>query len=136
VSDAGIVDDDSAFNQFVGGLNDHVASLVTAAEKAIRSVDPTVTRVLWPHQRTVGYGVGPRKMSEHYAYLDVYDRHINLGFNYGATLPDPSGLLRGTGKKFRNVKITDPEQLGHQDVLDLLRAARDERRQSQQRRNG
>ena len=48
-------------------------------------------QVLWAHQRTIGYGVGPKKLSEHYAYFDVYDPHVNLGFNRGAALPDPHG---------------------------------------------
>lgn len=26
--------------------------------------------------------------------------HVNLGFNYGAELPDPNNLLEGTGKLF------------------------------------
>jgi hypothetical protein len=34
---------------------------------------------------TTLYGVGPKKMSEHYAYLAVHPRHVNLGCNYGAT---------------------------------------------------
>ena len=42
---------------------------MSAADELIRRVDPEVVRVVWPHQRTAGYGVGPRKMSEHYAYL-------------------------------------------------------------------
>lgn len=122
------VNNPPAFERFVAGLPGHVAGLVAAADAAVRSVDPDVTQVLWPHQRTVGYGIGPKKMSEHYAYLDVYDRHINLGFNYGATLPDPAGLLGGTGKKFRSMRITDGEQLRRPEVLELIRDALEERR--------
>jgi len=57
-------------------------------------------RVVWPHHRTVGYGVGPRKRSEHFAYLAVYDRHLDLGCNHGAALVAAGldgGLLGGTG---------------------------------------
>jgi hypothetical protein len=129
MADVAEVNNPSAFEKFLAGLPEKVAALVAAADEAVRSVDPTVTQVLWPHQRTVGYGIGPRKMSEHYAYLDVYDRHINLGFNYGATLPDPAGLLGGTGKNFRSMRITDPEQLRRQEVLELLRDAVNERRE-------
>jgi hypothetical protein len=46
-------------------LSAEVAALVTAADELIRRTDPAVVRVVWPHQKTVGYGVGPKKMSEH-----------------------------------------------------------------------
>jgi hypothetical protein len=60
-------------------LTPEVATLVTAADELVRRTDPDVVRVVWPYQKTVGYGVGPKKMSEHYAYIAVHPRHINLG---------------------------------------------------------
>jgi hypothetical protein len=50
-------------------LAPEVADLVRAADELVRGVDSEVVRVVWPHQGTVGYGVGPAKNSEHYAYL-------------------------------------------------------------------
>jgi hypothetical protein len=44
-------------------------------------------------------------MTEHYAYIGVQKSHVNLGFYYGAILPDPDGLLEGRGKKLRHLKI-------------------------------
>ena len=40
-----------------------------------------------------------------FAYVDAYSGHAGLGFFYGATLPDPSGLLEGAGKRMRHVKL-------------------------------
>ena len=31
--------------------------------------------------------------------------YVNLGFSRGAALPDPAGLLEGTGKRARHVKV-------------------------------
>ena len=53
-------------------LSPDVAVLVTAADELVRRTDPEAVRVVWPHQKTVGHGVGPKKMSEHYAYLAVH----------------------------------------------------------------
>ena len=103
-----------------------VAGLVTAADELLHRVDPDVVRVVWPHQRTVGYGVGPQKMSEHYAYLAVYERHLNLGCNYGARL-DGGGLLEGTGQNMRKLTVRTPEDLADPRLEPLLRAARQER---------
>ena len=109
-------------------LTPEVAALVRAADDLVRRTDPDVVRVVWPHQRTVGYGVGPKKMSEHYAYLAVYDRHLNLGFNYGAQLDD-EGLLEGAGKSFRKLTVRTVETLDDPRLPRLLRKARQERLQ-------
>jgi hypothetical protein len=103
-----------------------VADLVRAADALVREVDPDVVRVVWPHQGTVGYGVGPAKNSEHYAYLATFARHLNLGFNHGASL-EHGGLLDGTGKAFRKLTVRSPEDLGDPRLVPLLRAARAER---------
>jgi hypothetical protein len=107
-------------------LSPEVAELVTAADALIRRTDPAVVRVVWPHQKTVGYGVGPKKMSEHYAYLAVHPRHVNLGCNYGAHLDD-GGLLDGTGQNMRKVTVRTVEDLADPRVVPVLRAARQER---------
>lgn len=84
---------------------------------------PSVVEVPWPRQRVIGYGVGPKKMSEHFCYIGVYKDHVNLGFNYGAELPDPEGLLQGSGKLLRHVKISDPEDLSNSALRRLVQVA-------------
>jgi hypothetical protein len=107
-------------------LSAEVAALVTAVDGLVNRVDPDVVRVVWPHQRTIGYGVGPKKMSEHYAYVTVHERHVNLGCNYGARLDD-GGLLEGTGKSMRRMTVRTTDVLDDPRVPRLLRAARQER---------
>ena len=82
--------------------------------------------MVWPHQRTVGYGVGPKKMSEHYAYVAVHPRHINVGCNYGAHLDD-GGLLEGTGQNMRRTTVRAVGDLDDPRLVRVLRAARRER---------
>jgi Domain of unknown function (DU1801) len=40
-----------------------------------------------------------------FAYVDAFKAHANLGFFYGTALDDPAGLLQGTGKRMRHVKL-------------------------------
>jgi hypothetical protein len=40
-----------------------------------------------------------------FAYVNVYSAHVNVGFFQGSALPDPSGILRGSGKFMRHVKL-------------------------------
>jgi hypothetical protein len=59
-------------------------------------------------------------MSQHYAYIGVQKSHLNLGFYHGASLKDPDGLLEGTGKKLRHVKISEMEEAKSPAVESLL----------------
>jgi len=38
-------------------------------------------------------------------YVNVFATHVNVGFFLGAELDDPAGLLQGTGKRMRHVKL-------------------------------
>ena len=41
-----------------------------------------------------------------FAYVNAFKAHVNVGFFRGAELADPDGLLEGTGKFMRHVKLT------------------------------
>jgi hypothetical protein len=129
VAGAGVQDDQAAFAAFSEALPENVRSIVVAADRLIRSVDPQVVQVLWAHQGTVGYGIGPKKLTEHYCYLAVYyDKHVNLGFNHGVELADPQGLLQGSGARFRSLRLSAPGDLDQPGLEQLLRDAAEERR--------
>ena len=40
-----------------------------------------------------------------FGYVNVFKAHMNVGFFYGAELEDPTGLLEGSGKRIRHVKL-------------------------------
>lgn len=40
-----------------------------------------------------------------FAYVNAFTAHVNVGFFLGAQLADPNGLLEGTGKFMRHVKL-------------------------------
>ena len=51
-----------------------------------------------------------------FAYVNAFKAHVNVGFFRGTVLPDPKGLLEGTGKFMRHVKLR-PE--GDRDAAAL-----------------
>ena len=67
-------------------------------------------------------------MSEGYCYVLPYERWVNLGFYQGALLPDPTGLLEGTGARLRHVKVRSLEAAEVPAVRALIEAALTERR--------
>jgi hypothetical protein len=40
-----------------------------------------------------------------FGYVNIFAAHVNVGFFNGAALDDPAGLLVGTGKRMRHVKL-------------------------------
>jgi hypothetical protein len=40
-----------------------------------------------------------------FGYVNAFTSHVNVGFFYGADLRDPAGLLEGSGKRMRHVKL-------------------------------
>jgi len=54
-----------------------------------------------------------------FGYVNVFTSHVNVGFFRGASLPDPAGLLEGTGKFMRHVKLR-PESVANEAALRAL----------------
>lgn len=56
--------------------------------------------------------------------IAVYSKWINLYFFEGDTLPDPEGLLQGTGSMVRSIRVTDAADLDRPAVKALMAEAR------------
>ena len=70
----------------------------------------------------IGYGLTDR-MKDGICHIAVYAHHVNLGFNNGATLADPSDLLRGTGLRIRHITIRSTSDLKRPELRAYLRRA-------------
>ena len=120
------IDTYGTFNQAIEDSSPEVQDIARRLRELIIETYSEVVEVPWPHQKTVGYGVGPKKMSEHFCYLAPQKDRVNLGFFHGADLPDPNGILEGTGKKLRHVKVNDLGKAGQAEILELIRISVDE----------
>ncbi|MGW1881519.1 DUF1801 domain-containing protein [Streptomyces sp. NPDC001970] len=49
--------------------------------------------------------------------------HVTLGIAGGAGLPDPAGLMEGSGKVHRHIKLRTPKDLDSPELRRLLAAA-------------
>lgn len=121
------VDTYGTFEDCIGESSPQAQKLARALRKLISDVYPDAVEGPWPNQQVIGYGVGPKKQTEHFGYIGAHGNYVNLGFNRGSELADPEGLLEGTGKKFRHVKIQKPEDVTRPALRELLRAAIKER---------
>jgi len=64
-----------------------------------------------------------------FAYANVFKAHVNVGFFRGAELADPDGLLEGTGRFMRHVKLRPGEPVDDAALKRLIRAAYADMRQ-------
>jgi hypothetical protein len=119
------------FSQLRSAASPSLRPVVDFLHKLIVSLDKAYVEVVWARQEIASFGVGPKKMSQHYAYIGVHKSHLNLGFYYGTSLKDPAGLLEGSGKKLRHVKISEMAEAKSPAVESLLIQAIADRRQNQ-----
>lgn len=118
---------DDIWQPIFGEISEDVAAIGVALRATIRAVHPDVTEVSYPGYDAVSYGIGPRKVKEGYAYLMPQKDRVNLGFYQGASLIDPAGLLEGTGKALRHIKVRDAGMADSPALRDLLAQAVAER---------
>ena len=71
----------------------------------------------------IGYGTSDR-LSDGILHIAVYAKGVNLGFNHGATLDDPLGILEGKGNRIRHIKVRSPDDLARPEIRAYVRRAR------------
>ncbi|MFT4204509.1 MAG: DUF1801 domain-containing protein [Chitinophagaceae bacterium] len=115
-----MTNDNEQFELAISSFSDEIKHIAREIRKLIHKILPDVVEVVWVQQKNTGFGTGIKKKTEHFCWLMPASKHVNLGFNYGAELPDPTNLLEGTGKLFRHIKVKSTEQLNDKDLIELL----------------
>lgn len=84
-------------------------SLILAADSDLREV--------------IKWGSPVYERNKPVIWIKAQKKHLTFGFFRGADLADPEGLLEGTGKLMRHLKIRSPETAAQQPVRNLVNAA-------------
>ena len=58
-----------------------------------------------------------------FGYVNAFKAHVNVGFFRGAEIADPAGLLEGTGKFMRHVKLGPGREVDAAALTDFVRRA-------------
>lgn len=116
------------FDELLQETADELAQIARRLRDVVLDVDPQAVEVVRLGDNAASYGVGPKKMSEAYCYIMPQKNWVNLGFYAGADLPDPEGLLEGTGKRLRHIKVKSLTGAEQTAVRALIAAALAERR--------
>jgi hypothetical protein len=70
----------------------------------VRAVPDAIERVR-PGWRLIGYDVPIGRRSRYFAFVAAEPEHVHLGFEYGAWMSDPHGLLQGAHLELRKVRF-------------------------------
>jgi hypothetical protein len=62
-------ENDAAFVEIIAESSDAIQELARAVRDLIYDVLPQTVEVVWPRQGSVGWGTGPKKFTEQFAYL-------------------------------------------------------------------
>lgn len=90
---------DPAIEAWFGTRNAQLAALARQWFERMRQSGPDIRELL--HDGCPTVCVGDIALG----YVGVFAAHVNVGFFLGAELDDPAGLLQGTGKRMRHVKM-------------------------------
>ena len=71
----------------------------------------------------IGYGTSDR-LRDGIFHIAVYSKHVNLGFNDGATLADPKDILQGNGNRIRHITFKSEADLARPEIRAYIRRAK------------
>jgi len=91
---------------FLADLPPEVETIARALRERIRALVPGAVEQRHGGWKIIGYSVDG-SMKSSICAIAPHSAHVNLQFFRGTELDDPDGLLEGTGKSGRHVKIRD-----------------------------
>ena len=98
--------------------------LIRAVRSAIRKRLPTANELVWDNYNFFVIGYSPtERPTDSILSIAARANGVGLCFIHGASLPDPKGLLLGSGKQTRFIRLESADRLADPDVEALIRSA-------------
>ena len=107
---------------FVAGYSPEVQVIVEAARTSLRELLPGVTETLDRPAKLIGFEYGPGYTGVVFTLL-LTAKGAKIGIGCAANLPDPKGLLKGSGKLHKHVPLNSPADLRTAGLKPLLTSA-------------
>ena len=109
---------------FIARFTPEIAALIKAVRAKMQKRLPHAVQMVYDNYNFLVVGFVPsERPSEAVFSIVFYPRGVSLCFLQGARLPDPHGLLRGSGNQVRNIKLPGVATLADPKVRDLIAAA-------------
>jgi hypothetical protein len=109
---------------FVAKFEPAMGKLIRECRTAMRKRFPTANELVYDNYNflVIGYCTTERP-SDCVVSLATNSKGIGLSFYHGATLPDPRGILEGSGNQNRFLRLAGRATLCKPEVRELLDAA-------------
>jgi len=109
---------------FMGRYSTEVTRVARSARRKLRGLLPGAAELVYDNYNALVIGFGPNeRASDAIVSIALYPRWVSLFFLRGAGLPDPGGVLRGTGSRVRHVVLEHAALLDTPAVRELIRVA-------------
>ena len=107
---------------FLSRFPPEIVTLVKRSLPKLRRAFPGSNQLIYDysHSLVVAFGMSERGY-EAIVALAIFPRWVRLYFD--KSLPDPKGLLEGSGAKVRSVTLKAASDLDHGDIHALIKAA-------------
>jgi hypothetical protein len=106
-----------------------MATFARRALRRMRNLVPGAIEMVYDNYNWLVIGFSPtERPSEAIFSIVLPPSHVTLCFLQGARLPDPAGLLQGSGNVVRNIRlytsgVADAKVLENPEVLSLINVA-------------
>jgi hypothetical protein len=109
---------------FIAKFEPKLARLIKACRAELRRILPTAFELVYDNYNffVIGY-CSSERASDCIVSIAAAANGVGLSFYYGAALPDPSGILEGSGKQNRFLRLPSASRLRDPEVLELVSAA-------------
>jgi hypothetical protein len=111
---------------FLAQYPDPIRQTAETLRTVVRRAAPAAIERVRPGWRLIGYELPVGRRSRYFAYVAPEPAHVHLGFEYGAWMADPRGLLQGARLKLRKVRYVtfEPGQaISMPPLVELTREA-------------
>jgi hypothetical protein len=99
---------EAAVDALLAGHEPAIAEIARALRVVIRAAFPDAVEEVDAPDGLIAYGRSAKVRDLLFA-IAPHTAHVNLQLADGAILPDPDGLIEGTGKRIRHVKVRSVE---------------------------
>jgi hypothetical protein len=116
--------EDKTLDRFISAYTPAVATIARDALARLRRMLPGAIELVYDNYNALAIGFGPtERTSDVICSLALYPRYVSLFLMHGATLPDPEGVLEGSGKQARHVKLRTAADLDRPEIRALITQA-------------
>jgi hypothetical protein len=109
---------------YLASYGPHLSRLTLAVRQVVLEEAPeAIESISKGYALSIGFSFTGKPLKDGFCYTATYSSHVNLGFNRGALLPDPNGVLAGAGKLMRHIQIHSENDLDRPFIRRYLQAA-------------